>query len=211
MSLHIDVFFRQQEDRLLKYVYMTCLFRCKQSKVDILNIGDSVLRKFKMACPFIDKLFAKSDNASCYHSNFVVEALYKLCLTIGFTLLRYDYNEPCKGKDQCDRESAGAKAVMNSFVGSGHDVISANDVFTALHYGKGIRNTQACVLEIDLEQSNLEGVEIKNVSAFHSVQFFTNYMKLQRHFNVGKGVTVKYSPESKFTPSYTTINEFSHT
>ena len=37
MSLHIDVFFRQQEDRLLKYVYMTCLFRCKQSKVDVLN------------------------------------------------------------------------------------------------------------------------------------------------------------------------------
>ena len=73
---------------------------------------------------------------------------------------------------------------MNSFVSSGNDMISANHVFNALHYGKGIRNTQACVLEIDLEQSNLEGVEIKNVSAFHSVQFFTNYMKLQRYFTL---------------------------
>ena len=211
MSLHIDVFFRQNDDRLLKYVYMTCLFRCKQSMVDVLNIGDNVLRRFKIDCPMIQKLYAKSDNATCYHGNFALEALYKLCLSLGLALLRYDYNEPCKGKDQCDRESAGAKAVMNSFVNSGKDMINANDLYTALHHGKGIRNTQACVLEIDLEKSSVEGSKIKNVSAFHSAQFFKSHMKLHRYFDIGKGVVVKYNTDAKFDPSYTTIRPFTST
>ena len=42
-------------------------------------------------------------------------------------MLRYDFNEPCKGKDQFDRESAGAKAVINSYVSSGNDVMRADD------------------------------------------------------------------------------------
>ena len=211
MSLHIDVFFRQDHDNLLKYVYMTCLYRCKQSMVDVLNIADNVLNTFRIDCPMINKLFAKSDNAGCYHGNYVMEALYKICLSKSLTLLRYDYNEPCKGKDQCDRESAGAKSVINSFVNSGSDLVSANDLHDALHYGKGIRNTQACVLEVDLEQSTLQGLTIKGISSFHSVEFFEKYMKLQRYYNIGPGVVVNYSDQSKFVPSYVQVKEFNHT
>ena len=211
MSLHIDVSFRKEKESLLKYVYMTCLFRCKQSMIDVLNIGDNVLNKFKQDCPFISKMYAKSDNAGCYHGNYVLEALYKLCLAKGLTLLRYDFNEPCKGKDQCDRESAGAKAVINSFVNSGNDLLTAEDLCTALHYGKGIKNTQACVLEIDLQKSTLGGTEIKHVSAYHSVQFFPHHMKMYRYYNIGLGVIVNYSSDTKFVPAYQTITPFSYT
>ena len=41
------------------------------------------------------------------------------------------WSEPCKGKDQCHRESAGVKSVINSFIQSGNDVIPADDLFTA--------------------------------------------------------------------------------
>ena len=80
----------------------------------------------------IDVFFRKEKDELCYHGNYILEALYKTCTKKGNTLLRYDYNEPCKGKDQRDRESAGAKAVINSFVNSGHDLKDANDVFNAL-------------------------------------------------------------------------------
>ena len=159
----------------------------------------------------ITKLFAKSDNAGCYHGNHVMEALYKICLSKSLTLVRYDYNEPCKGKDQCDRESAGAKSVINSFVNSGSDLVSANDLHDALHYGKGIRNTKACILEVNLEQSTLQGLPIKGISTFHSVQFFKKHMKLQRYYNIGPGVVVNYSDQSKFVPSYVQVKEFNHT
>ena len=33
-----------------------------------------------------------------------------MCKDKGFTVKQYDYNEPCRGKDQCDCETAGAKS-----------------------------------------------------------------------------------------------------
>ena len=36
-------------------------------------------------------------------------------------------------------------------------------------------------------------------------------MKLQRYFNIGPGVTVKYSSDCKFVPSYMSVSGFSHT
>lgn len=46
-------------------------------------------------------------------------------------------------------ESAGVKTVMNSFVSSGKDMMNAEDMFSAVHYDRGIRNTKASVLEIE--------------------------------------------------------------
>ena len=97
--------------------------------VDVMNIGEHALTQFSIDCPDLKHLYAKPDNAGCYHGNYMLEGMYKLCLSKGFKLLRYDYNEPCKGKDQCDRESV--KSVINSFNQSG------NDLFIAVHYGKG--------------------------------------------------------------------------
>ena len=98
------------------------------------------------------------------------------------TVLQSDFKEPCKGKDQCDRESAGAKSVMSSFVNSGNNLMSATDMFNGLHYGKGIRNIQTCVLEIDLEKSSLEGSAIKDVSAYNSMHFMPDRMILRRNY-----------------------------
>ena len=211
MSNHIDVLFTMSNGKLEKRVYLTFVFRSQQSMVDVMNIGEHALTQFSIDCPDLKHLYAKPDNAGCYHGNYMLEGLYKLCLSKGFKLLRYDYNEPCKGKDQCDRESAGVKSVINSFIQSGNVVISADDLFTAVHYGKGIRNTKASVLEIDTDQSYLQGSSITNVSAYHSAQFFDTYMTLYRYYKIGPGVKVPYTPESNFSPSYSVKKNFSVT
>lgn len=69
--------------------------------VDSLNISQHVLRQFHIDWPAV--WYAKSDNAGSYHGNNILDSLYKMCNNLGFELQRYDYNEPCKGKDQCDR------------------------------------------------------------------------------------------------------------
>ena len=101
--------------------------------------------------------------------------------------------------------------MINSFVNSGHDLKDAKYVFNALHYGKGIKNTKVCVLEVDLQESALQGSEIKDSSVFHSAQFFPTYMKLYRYFNIGTGVKIQYSSASQFTPKFTLLKEHSHT
>ena len=67
-------------------------------------------------------MFTKSDNAGCYQGNLSAEAIYKICKGRNIKLLRHDYNEPCCGKDQCDRESAAAKTILRSYVDSGNDL-----------------------------------------------------------------------------------------
>ena len=111
-----------------KYVYYI-IYRCSQGMKDILNIADIVLKKFENDEPNITKCFVKSDNAECQHGNVVPEALFKVCQKNGVNLLRYDFNEPCKGKNQCDRESATSKSLMSSYNDAGSDIIIAEDIY----------------------------------------------------------------------------------
>ena len=109
MSLHIDVFFTKQNGNIRKWVYYSSVYRCDQGIAGTLSLASTVLDKLKDR-PNIRDIYAKSDNTSSYHGNFVLEALHKLCLSKNINLKRYDYNEPTHKKDQCDRESAGAKS-----------------------------------------------------------------------------------------------------
>lgn len=141
----------------------------------------------------VSQLYAKSDNTGCYHSNYSAEGLHQLCQEKGIKLLRYDYNEPSCGKDQCDRESAAAKLVMRSYVDAGNNVLSASDIHDALHYGSGLKDSKVCVIEINPESVKVEGQKIKNISHYHSVEFKEDKMTFWRYFDVGEGVDVAYS------------------
>ena len=179
--------------------------------VDVLNIGHHVLSQFHSDCPSIKKIFGKSDNAGSYHGNNILEALFKMCRTFGIELVRYDYNEPCKGKDQCDRESAGVKTLMNSYVSSGKDMMTANDMYDAVHYGRGIKNTKASVIEIDSENTKLNGISIPNISFYHSVSFHPTFMKMHRYYDIGPGNKVYYSEKNLFLSSYNVTRAFTAT
>ena len=84
----------------------------------------------------------------------------KIWKTNNLNLKWYDYNERCKGKDQHDRKSAGAKNLMRSFVDAGIDIITALDIVTALKHSNGLHNAKAPVLETNTDKTNLEGEKI---------------------------------------------------
>ena len=52
------------------------------------------------------------------------------------------------------------------------------------------------------------GVEIKHVSAYHSVEYLDEGMKLYKYFDIGPGVMVNYG-STEFTLSYTIERELS--
>ena len=210
MSLHVDVFFTKALDgELKKHTYLTAISRCDQAMVDILCIGDAVLEQFKKDQPAVTKIFTKSDNAGCYHGSLVPETLYHISKLNGFQLARYDFNEPCKGKDQCDRESATVKSLINSYVDNGNDLISAEDIFNALHHANGMSNTKVCVVQID-KNHDWNGEKIKNFSKYHSIEFHGDKMKMWRYYNIGDGVEEKYKG-TNFKSTLKTILPFSST
>ena len=167
MTLHVDVIFTKENDQLKKKVYFTAVYRCEQGLIDALYLADG--------------------NYGNY-GNYYIEALYNLCKEKQLALLRYDYNESSCGKDQCDRESAGAKFVIRSFVDAVNDLMTAEDIYTALHHGKGIENADVVVVSIDSKASILSGQSpIQNISNYHSSQFFPDHMLMWRYFQVAKG------------------------
>ena len=98
-------------------------------------------------------LFCKSDNVNCYQSNFAAEWLYHLCKQHGIQLLRYDYNKPSKWKDQCDRDSATAKALLRNYVDAGNNLANAYDIYSGLHYASGVASATVAVIEIDKKKN----------------------------------------------------------
>ena len=75
-------------------------------------------------------------------ATFQRESMYNLCRKKGIKLLRYDFNEPCCGKDQCDRESAAAKTILRSYVDAGNDLLTAEHLHESLHYGFGMKDSK---------------------------------------------------------------------
>ena len=157
----------------------------------------------------IKKVYTKSDNAGCYHTSYSAEALYFMCQEEGVQLLRYDFNEPCKGKDQCDRESASAKTIIRSYVDAGNDLTSAEDVFNAMRYGFGVKDA-ICVAEINCKISSVSGPKVGSFASYHSIKFTEDGMKLWIYFNVGNGI---FQPFLKvhFRSGLNVLKDFSRT
>ena len=112
-------------------------------------------------------------------------------------------------RQRISRESA--KSVLRSFVDAGNDLMIAEDIYTALHHGKGIQNADVAVVSIDSRASILSGQSpIQNISNYHSFQFFPDHMLMWRYFQVGKGKIWKYT-NATFKPSVEIIKPFSKT
>ena len=210
MSMHIDVFFLKKLIDTSKQVYLTVIYRCDEGLHNTLSSCENVLKEFQKTNPTITNIFTKSDNAGSYHGNCIFEGLFEVCKHAGFQLMRTDYNEPCKGKDQCDRESAVAKNIINSFDDAGNDLMTAEDVHKALHYRNGIQDAKVCVLQIDVDNTSLSGEVIRNVGYYHSIKYFEEYMLLWQYFELGEGVKQVYT-NVHFKSSYAIILPFSTT
>ena len=99
MILHVGILFLNKNHELVKQVYFPTVYRCDQGIIDSLCLAIIALDKMKKDFPNLEKLYAKPDIVSSYH--FYIETLYQLCCEIQIKLKRYDYSEPCCGKDKC--------------------------------------------------------------------------------------------------------------
>ena len=131
ISIHVAVFLIKQQNLLKQHLYFTVIQRCEHRISDTLNLADVVY------------------NAGSYHRNYCLEVLYNICKNKNIRFLRYDYNEPCCDKEQCNRESAGAKSLLRSFVDADNDMTTANDICKGLRYGFGLKNALVGVIEYD--------------------------------------------------------------
>jgi len=151
---------------LTKHTYLTALTRCDQDVLKTLCVSDYVIKQFKKDFPNVNNLYRKSDNAACYAGNSVAEIEYKICKANGMKLIRHDYNEPQKGKDQAERDNAVAKRYLNAYVHSGNDCLSASDIKKGILYQGGHKNTKVSEVEIDRSKCEITHSKVKDIQRY---------------------------------------------
>ena len=82
-------------------------------------------------------LYQRSDNAGCYAANSVAEIMYVINREGNSTIIMNHM-----GKDQSDRESLIAKCYINSYVHSGKNCLSAEEIKKRITYIGGSQNNK---------------------------------------------------------------------
>lgn len=180
----------KNENSFEKHTYLTALDKADQDLLDTLAIAEVVIGQFHEDYPQITNVYAKSDNAGCYHANDAVEVLFKISKKYHIKLNRYDFSESQYGKDQCDREAAYVKSRYRSFLDSDrtHKITTAVELVTAIMAHDGPKNTKAVVLRIDKSKTFLTNkCPIANISNYHSYVPDDNGILYFEYYMIGKG------------------------
>ena len=104
--------------------------------------------------PQITQVSLTSDEAGCYHNNFLLAVVTDAGKRFGLTVTQYDFSEPQYGKDVCDRILSPTKSAIRRYCCEGNDVLSAKDMRTALSE-RPVRGTIACVCLVNETQKHL--------------------------------------------------------
>ena len=101
--------------------------------------------------PQITQVSLTSDEAGCYHNNFLLAVVTDAGKRFGLSVMQYDFSEPQYGKDVRDRILCPIKPAIRRYCCEGNDVPSAKDMRTALSE-RPVRGTIACVCLVNETQ-----------------------------------------------------------
>ena len=124
--------------------------------------------------------------------------------------LKYtEFNEPQKGKEQCDRDAAVIKHHIKSYWHSGHDISNSLENFDAVLHGRGVRNVKPSIIEINTTYSDLDKVILPDIQSYHSFEFHSEEVAFRKYHKIGEGAAQQILLEDiHCTPSYKVVKEF---
>ena len=100
---------------------------CQQDWYAVCSIIENTLEVVKKDHPQITRVSLRSDEAGCYHNNFLLAAVRDAGKRVGLTVAPPHY-----GKDVCDRILCPMKSAIRRYCSEENDVLSAKDMCTAL-------------------------------------------------------------------------------
>ena len=96
------------------------------------SIIEHLLQHLKTKNPSLESVHLRSDEAGCYHSNFLIAAVGDIGQRVGIGVESYDFSEPQSGKDVCDRILYPMKSSVRDHCSEGHHILTASDMREAL-------------------------------------------------------------------------------
>ena len=125
---------------------------------------------------------SRSDEAGCYHNNFLLAGVRDAGRQVGFTVTSYYFSGPQYGEGACDRIVCPMKSAIRRY---SRDVLSAKDISTAL-FERSIRGTTASVCLINETQKTLEVNKVDGFSKYYNLKFELNGIRVWKVMAEGK-------------------------
>ena len=192
-SWHVSAVITKQAPGKYQVECFVHLFdNCEQNSFAVASIIEHLLETIKKETPEIKNVYLRSDNAGCYHSGSLLLSLPSIGQRTRITVLRYDFSEPQSGKDICDRKTAPMKAHIRRWVNEKHDVITAEDMKTALESHGGVKGTRTAVVEVDTSRE-ITANKIPGISLLNNFSFEEDGLRVWRAFNIGPGKLLSYN------------------
>ena len=193
LSWHISsVVFKDEKSKDVDVQSYAHLFdSCKQDWYSVTSTLEDLLFKLKSSNPSISQGSLRSDEAGCYHNNSLVAALLSIGERTSIVVKRFDHSEPQHGKDICDRILCPLKATIRTFCNEGHDILTANDMHTALKE-RQVKGTTAAVCSVDESNKTVQVKKLEGFSKFHNFSFENKGIRVWRCYGIGSGKAVPY-------------------
>ncbi|CAB3999301.1 Hypothetical predicted protein, partial [Paramuricea clavata] len=192
LSWHISsVISRSQSDKVEVTSYAHLFDQCTQDWYAVSSIIEDLIKQLKVKNPKLQTVFLRSDEAGCYHNNFLIAALRDIAKRVGVTVQGYYYSEPQAGKDICDRILCPMKHAIRTYSKEGHDVLTAVHMRDAL-LQHPVKGTTAAVSTVNESQKTLSIKPIQDFSAYHSFSYEESGVRVWKCYGIGQGKNIPY-------------------
>jgi hypothetical protein len=170
ISWHVSVLVRKVDGEYTLSAFYHVLQNGLQDWFAVVSIIYHLAKHLKVIHPHLDTLFIRSDNAGCYHSAATILSIPSISAKTGMLIKRYDFSEPCYGKDICDRRTAPVKMHVINYVHAGNDVTNAFQLSEAIQSYGGVQATTACVGSMHKTPKEKPG-PWKGISKYNNFEF----------------------------------------
>nr|XP_022310036.1 uncharacterized protein LOC111115550 isoform X2 [Crassostrea virginica] len=201
---HVSVIIFKASSGELRHRTYTHIFEsAKQDWFCVASILEHTLHTIRQQMPHIEEACIRSDNAGCYH-----------CAPLWLTIPGLSERTAQSGKSYCDAKIAHMRTKMKTYVATGHDILTAIDMKTAIDDGKGVVGCQVCVGKIDVSKQVISGHKMKNITLYNEVDFHSSGMTMRQAYGIGPGITFSNDEIKSFSTTqgetgFDLINDFS--
>ena len=155
------------------------------------SIVEHLLQHLKTKKPSLESVHLRSDEAGCYHSNFLIAAVRDIGQRVGIAVESYDVSEPQSGKDVCERILCPLKSSVRTYCSEGHDILTASDMREALQEHP-VKGATAAVSMVDESKKSLQLKKIEHFSSFHNFNFEQSGIRARKAYKIGRGKLFPY-------------------
>lgn len=205
MSWHVSSVLSKNLEGSIEVSYFAHLFNsCSQDWFSVTSIVEQLLTSVRRIKPHVTTVYLRSDEAGCYHNSQLLAAVRDVGKRVGISVARYDFSEPQFGKDICDRILCPMKGAIRRYCNEGHDILSAQDMYSALKE-RQVNGSTAVVCETNETLIDLKITKIKGISAFHNFKYEKNGLRVWKAFGVGPGELLPWKNICHHTQSDTNL------